>query len=53
MRALRVLACGARPTVVFREDTPAAELDAISRSFYIIAGHIAGLKVDAIRHQQQ
>jgi hypothetical protein len=44
-RALRAL--------VFRENTPAAELDAIRRSFYIIAEHIAGLKVDAIRHQQQ
>jgi len=53
MGALPVLAEEARRSLVFREDTPAAELDAISRSFYIIAGHIAGLKVDAIRHQQQ
>ena len=33
-----------------REDTPAAEIGAINRGFYIIAGHIAGPKVDAIRH---
>ena len=31
----------------------AAEIDATLRPFYIIAGHIAGLKVDAIRQQQQ